>query len=285
MKKHLFRLMSTLFAASLILCDYSCAFADIGINNVIIGEEKQSADEHTNSAYKNGLELIKATGDADNITLPKPESYLVNPAIMYINAQSKNSIYSYRKPWLNKSLLGSYPYHGTKVLVVAEEGDFDCIIFNDNANKAQASWVYASELTGAFPGVEQTIGTPCVQYANNVGDIKVSWSKEKFVGSQQKYTVLGESAKNCVQFVLDYQVIGRGDADTSEVLGDRVVYVNDGNGWIAVGRFSYSQIDATHVTVNLEKPMNILAIATIADCAKPNTFIFRQSVLDVMVTA
>ena len=202
---------------------------------------------------------------------------------MYVNADNKNSIYSYRKPWRNKSAIGAYPYHGTKVLVVAKQNEYDCIVFKDNNNQPQAAWVRGEELTWYYPGKEWTLGIPCVKYADNTGDAEVSWSEKSFDGSNQKYTILSEPAVNCVQFTLDYQVIGRGGAGIDDILGDRIIYVSDGSEWKEVGRFSYDEIDAMHVVVNLEQPMKLAAVATSADCKKPDVFLFRQGILDTLV--
>ncbi len=284
MKKQGKKTVALICVLIMVLCNIGTAFADAGINNTIIGQGNNSACPTLNSgsAYQRGRNMIMTTGEADNMTLPNPGSYLETPESMYVNAPRKNSIYSYLTPWKDKEKLGKCPYHGAKVLVVAEQDGFDCILFRDNKNRLHASWVYASELTWYFPGIEQTIGTPCVSYANDQGNITVHWSKERFVNSGQHYTILDETARNCIQFTLDYQVIARNGARTSEVLGDRVVYVNDGSGWTAVGWFSYPETDATHVVVNLDHPTDLIAVATVACCDQPDTFLFRQSVLDVL---
>ena len=262
---------------------------DMEINNVILGQDNQPTKSVLESATKSGFDLIQATGDADKITLPNQDSYLTEPTVMFVNSKAKNSINSYLTPWKDKSKIGSFPYHGVKVLVVAEQGDFDCIIFHDNNNKAQAAWVYASELTSAFPGVTQTIGTPSVLQGYHIGDVDSYWSKEKFVGSRQKYTIIDTNVVDCIQFTLDYQLIGRNGARTEQVLGSRKVYIyiddKDNSGWKEIGEFSYTELDATHVVVNLPEPMDLIAVATIAECAKPDTFIFRQGILDVIVAA
>ena len=257
------------------------AFAEDG--SKMLGQETPIESEKA-SAYKKGLEMIESTGDAKNITLPDASSYLSSPEVKYVNAGNKNSIYSYRKPWRNKSATGSYPYHGTKVLVVAKQDQYDCIVFKDNNNQTQAAWVHDEELTWYYPGAKQTIGVPCVNYADNTGDAEITWSEEPFEGSRQKYTILTDPVFNCVQFTLDYQVIGRGGAGINDILGDRIVYVSDGSEWKEVGRFSYDEIDAVHVIVNLEEPMKLAAVATIADCKKPDAFLFRQGVQDVLTT-
>jgi len=260
----------------------STAYADEKGSEII--EQGSRMKTEDTSAYRKGLELILATGDAETITLPADDSYLKSPEVKYVNAEHKNSIKSYRKPWNNKSALGAYPYHGMKVLVIAKQNEYDCIVFKDNNNESQVAWVHDEELTWYYPGEERTVGVPCVKYADNIGDAEVSWSEKSFDGSRQKYTILSEPAVNCVQFTLDYQVIGRGGAGVDDILGDRIIYVSDGTEWIEIGRFPYNEIDAVHVVVNLEKPMRVEAVAITADCKKPNAFLFRQSILNILRT-
>lgn len=264
------------------LTNMSCTSFAVEANEEAINQELQIGAERETACLE-GLELIEATGAVENITLPDADSFLKSPEVMYVNADNKNSIYSYRKPWRNKSAIGAYPYHGTKVLVVAKQNEYDCIVFKDNNNQPQAAWVRGEELTWYYPGKEWTLGIPCVKYADNTGDAKVSWSEKSFDGSNQKYTILSEPAVNCVQFTLDYQVIGRGGAGIDDILGDRIIYVSDGSEWKEVGRFSYDEIDAMHVVVNLEQPMKLAAVATSADCKKPDVFLFRQGILDTLV--
>ena len=281
MKNKMIRHAASTCIIAMLLSATSTAFAEGG-DNIILGQETRLETEET-SAYLKGLALIESTGDAENITLPDVSSYLKSPEVMYVNAENRNSIYSYRKPWRNESSIGAHPYHGAKVLVVAKQNHYDCIIFKDNNNQPQAAWVHDEELTQYYPGAEQTFEVPCVKYAYNTGDAAVTWSEHSFEGSHQKYTVLTEPAVNCVQFTLDYQVIGRGGAGIDDILGERIVYVSDGSEWKEVGRFSYEDIDTVHVVVNLEEPMKLSAVATTASCKKPDAFLFRQGLLDVMV--
>ena len=131
----------------------STAYADEkGSEIVEQGIRKETEDT---SAYRKGLELILATGDSENITLPDEDNYLKSPEVKYVNAEHKNSIKSYQKPWNSKSALGAYPYHGMKVLVVAKQEEYDCIIFNDNNNQLHVSWVHDEELARYYPGAEQ----------------------------------------------------------------------------------------------------------------------------------
>ena len=284
MKKNVKRLVSVLCLVVALLSLSCTAFADIGINNTIISPGSTGFQTPSRSSSLSGRNLIMETGDGERITLPSVSEYFSEPRIMYVNAPSKNSIFAYQLPKADKNKLMNYPYHGIRVFAVAERGEFTCIVYFDNMNNDHAAWVESCYLTSRYPGVERSIDYPCVSYAYNIGDAMVSWSRENFTGSGQPYTVLKDTVYSCVQFTLDYQVISRGVAPRAELLyGPRTVYVNDGSGWSAVGDFAFDKIDSVHVVVNLPGPMDIKAVATVASCDMPDTFLFRQSVLDVMI--
>lgn len=262
--------------------------SDIGfaeqVPNVMKDGDQGQQQVITDNYSEDGRNLINNTVDKGQIQMPSAGSYYDRPQIKYISVAKKNSGYAYRKPEADKNNLMSYPYHGVKVLAVAEQGGFTCIVYHGNDNKEHAAWVVTSSLDSYYPGIEQTIGRPCASQATNIGDVAVSWSNDNFVGTEQKYTILDEPAHNCVQFTLDYQVIGLGGTpNPKQVLGPRTVYVNDGSGWVEVGEFDFNEYDAMHVVVNLSEPTDVLAVATSASCDDPNRFVFRQSLLDVMV--
>ena len=48
--------------------------------------------------------------------------------------------------------------------------------------------------------------------------------------------------------------------------------------------FEYPDLGTVRVRVNLDEPMKIAAIGTIADCKLPNTFFFRQIASDFATT-
>lgn len=281
--KNYFLKSAALICILALLASFTVVFADSGINNQIIIPAGSTPQAGGDKAYQNGLRLIRGTGDGERITLPRSNSYLDEPQVLYVNAPKKHSVYAYQLPKADKSKLMNYAYHGIRVLALAVQDEFTCVIYYDNKNNDHAAWVESRYLTAVFPGREYTLGLPCVSYAYSVGDTPVSWSDENFVGSGQRFTVLNEKAYGCVQLTLDYQVIGRGEATLpKEICGPRTVYVNDGTGWLEVGQFDYDSIDAVHAIVNLPEPMDIAAVATIASCDMPDAFLFRQSVLDVM---
>ena len=60
--------------------------------------------------------------------------------------------------------------------------------------------------------------------------------------------------------------------------------MRSGDEWTAVGSFPYPELGAVRVQVWLPEPMDISAIATIADCHAPNMFEFRQTARDFVLT-
>ena len=223
-------------------------------------------------------ELLSAA--KDQIQPPEEQSF-VAPYDMYTNAVKKHNIYAYPRP-NSKSSTRFEIHHGTKVIVLAEQDDYDCIVYYDHKNEYHANWVLSSSLSSTFPGTEQTIGELHSVETETLGDVPVSWSREYFPGTRQKYTVLSLPVNHCVSFILEYQVIARNGANPEQIMGSRTVYVYDGTAWTSVGEFSFEQIDAYHITVNLPVPMDVQAVATVADCKKPDTFLFRQCVRDVV---
>ena len=259
------------------------AAADVSINNGMIGQDNSAATPALPS-WQTGRELIMATGDGYRIELPLVSSYLPSPMVMYVESSGKHSNYAFSVPYRDMKKVLDYPYHGSKVLVLAKQNGFACILYHNSLNEKHAAWVDVGGLSGYYPGITASTGTPCVSYAYSVEDPEVHWSSDNFVGSRRQYTILNQPIYNCVQFTLDYQIIGRNGAQMNDIYGLRMVYVNEGSGWLDVGTFDYSEQDAMHIIVYLPRPMNLRAVATIASCSKPDTFLFRQSMVDVLTS-
>ena len=280
MKKRLISLLCVLALLAAFSATAS-AQAPLLINNVIKGDNSVSGGPSGSP----GVSDIIATGDDKVIQLPKSKSYLPSYQIMFVNASKGNSVYMYKSPWADKSnRLMDDAYHGSKVTVLANENGLSCILFTTQSNKQRAAWINSANLSWDFPGDVQSIGYDHsggrVTY---VGDAKASWSRDYFPHTSRYYTLLNTPVRNVSDFTLDYQVIERNGAQTEAVLGSRDVYVNDGSGWVEVGSFEYNAMAPIHVVVYLDSPMTLAAVATTAACAKPDTFSFRQTLLDVMV--
>ena len=174
-----------------------------------------------------------------------------------------------------------FAYHGSRVVVLAEQDGYSCVLYRSDDAKLHAAWIATDKLSWDYPGRTCSIGNSDLSWAYNIGDPNVSWSKESFVGTKQKFTLLDTPVEYCVGFTLDYQVTTRNGAETKEILGPRTVYINDGEGWIEVGQFDYSELGPVHVNISWDEPISLVAVGTVASCAKPDTFLFRQSLLDV----
>lgn len=278
MKKHL----SKLIAAILILAVFTsmplAAFADAGVNNSIKGSGG------TVTSVAAGKNLFFTATNAKTVEQPNAADYYTKPYSMYINAPKEHSVYIYDS-WEGQSVnnIGT-TYHGGRVTVLAEHGDYSCILFYTAKYELKVAWVYSEYLVSWYPGYSSSISNGSHRNTYNAGDPELKWSKESFVGTNTKFTIMKTPVKNCVGFTLDYQLTSRNGASTASVLGPRNIYVNDGSGWTYVGSVNYDKICSCHITITLDKPMTLTAFATIADCAQPDTFLYRQSVLDVMCT-
>ena len=278
MKRNLLKI-AVLTLTMVLLFGSVSAYAAGPITNQIKG-----SDASPSTAAANGRDLLRTASNAQKIEQPLARDYFDTPFFMYINAPAEHSIYTYDY-WStnNENKLGA-AYHGSRVTVLAEHDDFYCILYYTENNVLKAAWARAALLVSYYPGLEYVIGSNST-YRNlqNIGDPTVSWSKEYFVGTKRKFTILDSWPDNCVGFTLDYQVTARNGSPSNSVPGPRDLYVNDGTGWIYLGSFDYEDHHSpVHVVVTLPQKMTLAAVATVADCGDPNTFLYRQSVLDVL---
>lgn len=278
--------VSLLFAFVMLLtCCIGQTFADVHINNQIKNGEGNTVIAGAPVKQESGLEMILSTGDQYRISMPNTYSY-IQPVSMYVAAPGEHSIYVYRDLKCDKEKLMPFAYHGMRVTAVAEQKSGDtgltCIVYRDENYQLHAGWVQSKYLSVWFPGAVETIGNIYPGTVFTAKDPVLSWARDYFVNTKQKYTVLSDPIRACTQFQLNYQVTSRGGALTEEVLGPRTVYVNDGSGWTMIGQFDYPRIQSVLVTVNLPEPTDVLAVAVIPSCSKPDRFSFRQAVQDVL---
>ena len=255
------------------------------------------ADDDSSAAAQKGLEAIKATGDYKRIQLPKDSSYLDEFKTRYVDFSDvlipvayDQAVQMYgpsapveRIPSKN-GLQMPFAFQGSTVTVVAEQKDYSCILYRNSNNRLRAGWIWNIYLGDEYPGRTEAIGTENSAAKGNIAEIPMTWSEKGFLKSPQKYTVLEEPVENCVGFTLEYQIIDEGTDKRCAILGPRNVYVNDGTDWIKVGSFEYPELGTVRVRVNLDEPMKVAAIGTIADCRLPNTFFFRQIATDFATT-
>lgn len=267
------------------LCAFSItAMAESGnrsgvINNEIIGTKIPSESEDTTvQEITNGFRAIVGTGEQNRITMPDEDNYFSTIQPLYIDAPKNHSVYVYWDEFGRRTRSDIYAYEGMKVYAVADSkaGTHICIVFSDQQFNYHTGWVSAKNLSYTYPGTIQTSGMPAEDIGLSVDDPVLSWSREPFVGTRQKFLFLDEPIENTISFQLEYQVTDRGGMLISDVLGIRTVYVNDGRGWVAVGAFSYPEIVANLITVNLPYQMDVKAIAVKSDCTAADVLTFRM---------
>lgn len=276
MKRVIQELVFMLCMAILLSTFSLTAFADPGINNTIKGSGNQVI-----TPAASGKSLLHSASNGAKIEQPNAADYFSSPFTLYVNAPKGHSVYTY--DYWNPTDINNIGtvFHGSRVLVLAEHGDYYCVLFQTENYVLRAAWVYAEYLVSWYPGYKASIDRGGSWITYNDGDPALKWSKEYFVGTKRKFSILETPVYNCAGFTLDYQVTSRNGVSTDSVLGPRNIYVNDGSGWTYVGSFNYDDTYACHVDITLYEPITLYAVATIADCAEPDTFVFRQSVLDV----
>ena len=266
---------------------------------------KDSSDIYTNSIREVAREAIFATGDDRYIQFPEESSYLSTFKTRYIvhldydwwvfkifddvdDALEQQRacgpcVPVERYPRTDGGHTMPWAYEGTEVTVLAEQNDMSLILYLSSENKQRCGWVQNRFLVDSFPSRQVTIGEPRFTDVNTVRDIGMSWSKKGFLTTQQNYSVLSETVENCVGFTLDYQLIAENTDKWNCIFGPRSIYVNDGSDWIKVGTFDYPTQGTVKVTVNLDEPIDIVAIGTIAEVGMPNVFYFRQYATEYQV--
>ena len=258
------------------------AFAE---ENNSVPEDPAAEETAQREAAERGLAAIRETRFPEYLVLPKEESYLKEWKTGYARK-------AFKAPCLRVERISQlrtgrqvmpYIYEGVEATVVAEENNMSCMIYRGNDNKLYAGWIQSIRLLDEFPGKVYTVGKePGGEYTTR-NDITVDWSKKSWLTTQQNYSVLSEEVKNCRGFTLEYQIIAENTANWNSILGDRSIYVRAGEEWIEVGSFEYPDFGAVKIHVYLEKPMDINAVGTIADCTQPNVFRFRQTAYDFLV--
>ena len=254
-----------------------------GENAVTSDPAAEEAVQH--EAAERGLAAIRETRFPELLVLPKEESYLQEWKIGYARK-------AFKAPCLRVERISQlrtgrqvmpYIYEGVEATVVAEENNMSCMIYRGNDNRLYAGWIQSIRLLDEFPGNEYTVGKEPGGEYTVLKDITVDWSKRSWLTTQQNYSVLSEEVKNCRGFTLEYQIIAENTSNWTSILGDRTIYVKSGDEWIEVGSFAYPDFGAVKIHVYLDKPMDINAVGTIAECTQPNIFRFRQTAYDFLV--
>ena len=280
MKRRICMLMM-LFCVLMTAVFSGIAYAE-GENAVAADPAAEEASQH--EAAERGLAAIRETRFPELLVLPKEESYLQEWKIGYARK-------AFKAPCLRVERISQlrtgrqvmpYIYEGVEATVVAEENNMSCMIYRGNDNQLYAGWIQSIRLLDEFPGNEYTVGKEPGGEYTVLKDITVDWSKKSWLTTQQNYSVLSEEVKNCRGFTLEYQIIAENTSNWASILGDRTIYVKSGDEWIEVGSFAYPDFGAVKIHVYLDKPTDINAVGTIAECTQPNIFRFRQTAYDFL---
>ena len=226
---------------------------------------------------------IEAAKNASSVVQPNISSYLPQRDTLYVdNLSGRLAVNVYKRPDATDASKIGTAYHGSRVTVLAEQDALSFILYYSQKNELLAAWILTDNLSTAYPAATVKTGSGAdVQNARSLGDPEVAWSNYNYPGTKQKYTVLAEPIEGCVCFTLDYQITSRNGTSTQNCAGPRTIYVNTGDEWVQVGQFDFDAVEPIHVVVNLAEPTTLTAVATVASCNSPDTFTFRQSILDV----
>ena len=267
----------------LMIAVFSVTACAEGENAVTADPAAEEAVQH--EAAERGLAAIRETRFPELLVLPKEESYLQEWKTGYARK-------AFKAPCLRVERISQlqtgrqvmpYIYEGVEATVVAEENNMSCMIYRGNDNRLYAGWIQSIRLLDEFPGNEYTVGKEPGDEYTVLKDITVDWSKKSWLTTQQNYSVLSEEVENCRGFTLEYQIIAENTSNWASILGGRTIYVKSGDEWIRVGSFAYPDFGAVKIHVYLDKPMDINAVGTIAECTQPNIFRFRQTAYDFLV--
>ena len=280
MKRRICLMMLFCLLMTAVFSGTACAEGESAVTADPAAEE---AAQH--EAAERGLAAIRETRFPELLVLPKEESYLQEWKTGYARK-------AFKAPCLRVERISQlrtgrqvmpYIYEGVEATVVAEENNMSCMIYRGNDNQLYAGWIQSIRLLDEFPGNEYTVGKEPGGEYTVLKDITVDWSKRSWLTTQQNYSVLSEEVKNCRGFTLEYQIIAENTSNWASILGDRTIYVKSGDEWIEVGSFAYPDFGAVKIHVYLDKPMDINAVGTIAECTQPNIFRFRQTAYGFLV--
>ncbi len=285
MKKLISAVTAVLLVSVMLVCPVS---AGAEVPNIIIsgapmepaaGEIHQGSMMHawfSVNGYPSWDDII-AIGNQTTVTGPAAKNYLSDYRVCYINAAHKNAIYVYN----TAERMTQNPKrieHGARVYVLAEKGTSSLIIYRTRDQVASSGWVSTSLLSDTFPGETEQVGTPYYGTCNVTSDPALTWAGENMAGTDCEYLILDEPVENCVCFTLEYRANGKKDCS-----GSRDVYVNNGEGWLYVGRFPYSEAKTSQIAVHLEEPISVYAVATPMTVENNAEFTVRENILDVQV--
>ena len=276
------RALSLILALAMMVCLLAAAapaaFADGVNNNVIKGRSNSNAPGGESNYAIDKLDKLDRDG---KIQRPKSDSYISPAHSKFINAPKGHSIYVYSKPSSSGGAIDD-AYHGSKVEVLAIEGDWACIVYVNEKFEELAGWVALERLSSNYPCDTIVFGKALIpgDEAFIMVDPEQKWSKQYFVDTDTKYVEVDAPWFNedrCTALVIDYQVISRnGVKDAS---GERNIYLNDGSGWEYMGSFDVnSNLDPVRLLVHYDEPKEIKAVAVIPSDSAQEKCLIRQHI-------
>lgn len=278
MKKSFASVLSLFLVLVLFVSGLPVSASASDFNNSMKGDTK--ATDYSSSP---SVEDFRLGDNYRKITEPQSKSYLSDYKLIYIDTDKGHSLSVHSKPNGNKNSHHDYAYHGSAVIALAKENGCYCVLYFDQQNTLKCGWVDAKSTNSKYPGTTYTIGRRIDTLETNYLAFPLcSWSRDCFLDTTQYFTYCKDIQFDCVSFTLDYQVTARNGSSTEDCLGTRYIYINDGYGWDYVGSFDLKDLAPVHVVINLDKPYNLFAVATFADCPGADTMTYRQSVIDLV---
>ncbi len=235
----------TLRIVAVVLC-VTTAFTLAGCRN---SAEKDAADSH--AAAETAVETAAAE-DASEESYADTEQAILQASAPHVPATSGEST------------------AGTMLRNIEYDSNGRIIRLVEIIDGEWVKWTYLYDNRGAF-----------LYRTRNIGGVDGRYSKKTIPGTGgSKYIELYTPIENCVGFTLSFKVtkVISGDA-----LGDRKMYISDGNSWDSVGRFSYKKIAAKSIDFTLEYPRTIVAFGTGRVDPDDSSFEISQALEDVIV--
>lgn len=260
--------------AFLLLTGQVCAWAE---------EASELADQA--AVAERGRQALLATGHAGFLRFPEEEDYLTEWKTLYARkAFHSPSLQVKSVPDMLDSDFPNMPYlyEGTKVTVVAEQGEMSCILYPGSNNKPYCGWIKSIRLLEEFPGPTLLSGEMKTEVRPIEKDPESIWEKMGYQRFWHPFIRLSEPVHNCVGFTLEYQLIVENTKELN-IYCPREIWINTGIKWVQAGYFDYPESGAVRVQVWLEEPTDVAAIGTVAQCPDPDIFLTRQTAFDFCV--
>ena len=263
-------------------CILAC-FLIVGMLCAYAEDAPEKADQA--AAAERGRQALLDTGHAGYLHFPEEEDYLTEWKTLYARK-------AFRAPSLEvKSVPDqldsdfpnmAYLFEGTKVTVVAEQGEMSCFIYRGSNNKQYCGWIRSIRLLEEFPGPTLISGEERTDIRKIEKNPEITWGELGFQKFWHRFSRLSEPVPGCVGFTLEYQIIKRNTREL-DIYCPRDIWVNTGEKWVQVGSFDYPEGGAVKVQVWLDEPTDIAAIGTVAQCQDPDFFLTRQTAYDFCV--